>query len=170
MWVKSDEMQMYWSYHYSCPIPSIAQACISLQRRTYYNTLYRLLLFCPGFTPNTNLPLVSDHVWYIEPKPNNGEPLCLIPSCNHSYTPGHPLMPVGIHGKFLYTCLRIPPYIPYTSHFIFEFINETLYILTLDTDMDIGHLMQHFINTDVHGTLVPILRSIGIMEIKGKFA
>ena len=88
-------------------------------------------------------------------------PLCLIPSCSHVYTEGYPLLPVGRPGKFLYTQLRHPSHLPISSHFIFESIHDTLFIIIVDNEMNIQHLMQHFINTDVRGNLVPILRSLG---------
>ena len=70
-------------------------------------------------------------------------------------------MPVGRQGKFLYKKLRIPSHIPVAAHFIFESINDTLFFLIVDTDMNVEHLMKHFMNTDFKGNLVPLLRSVG---------
>ena len=111
--------------------------------------------------PSVDLPLVSDDSWFVEVKEDQDLPLCLIPSCSHSYTEGYPLMPVGRQGKFLYKKLRIPSHIPVAAHFIFESINDTLFFLIVDTDMNVEHLMKHFINTDFRGNLVPLLRSVG---------
>ena len=111
--------------------------------------------------PSVNLPLASDDLWYVEVKEDQDLPLCLIPSCSHSYTEGYPLMPVGRQGKFLYKKLRIPSHIPVAAHFIFESINDTLIFLIVDTEMNVEHLMKHFINTDFRGNLVPLLRSVG---------
>ena len=77
--------------------------------------------------PSVNLPLVSDDQWYVEVKEDQDLPLCLIPSCSHSYTEGYPLMPVGRQGKFLYKKLRIQSHLPVSHHFIFESINDTLF-------------------------------------------
>ena len=72
-------------------------------------------------------------------------------------------MPVGRQGKFLYKQLKLPFCVPASSHFIFESINDTLFFLIVETDMNIEHLMKHFINTDFRGNLVPLLRSIGFI-------
>ena len=111
--------------------------------------------------PPVNIPLVSDNLFYVEVKENQDLPLCLIPSCSHVYTEGYPLLPVGRPGKFLYKQLRHPSHLPISSHFIFESIHDTLFFIIVDNEMNIQHLMQHFINTDVRGNLVPILRSLG---------
>ena len=113
--------------------------------------------------PSVSLPLVSDNLFYVEVKEDQDIPLCLIPSCNHRYTEGYPLMPVGRQGKFLYKQLKLKFPLPVYSHFIFESINDTLFFLIVETDMNIEHLMQHFLNTDFRGNLVPLLRSLGVI-------
>ena len=113
--------------------------------------------------PSVSLPLVSDNLFYVEVKEDQDIPLCLIPSCNHRYTEGYPLMPMGRQGKFLYKQLKVKFPLPVYSHFIFESINDTLFFLIVETDMNIEHLMQHFLNTDFRGNLVPLLRSLGVI-------
>ena len=113
--------------------------------------------------PSVSLPLVSDNLFYVEVKEDQDIPLCLIPSCNHKYTEGYPLMPVGRQGKFLYKQLKVQFPLPVYSHFIFESINDTRFFLIVETDMNIEHLMQHFLNTDFRGNLVPLLRSLGVI-------
>ena len=113
--------------------------------------------------PSVSLPLVSDNLFYVEIKEDQDIPLCLIPSCNHRYTEGYPLMLWGRQGKFLYKQLKVRFPLPVYSHFIFESINDTLFFLIVETDMNIEHLMQHFLNTDFRGNLVPLLRSLGVI-------
>ena len=114
--------------------------------------------------PSVNLPLVSHNVFYVQVNEDPDIPLCLIPSCNHSYTEGYPLMPVRSQGKFLYKQLKLPCYVPPSNNLIFQSITDTLFFLIVKTDMNIEDVMKHFFSTDFRGNVVPLLRSIAFIR------